>query len=314
MSDSRLKGVSLAFAAFAAYAFSDACVKLIDGQLPPVQSGFFGALFGLMALPFIRKRKDAWTDIVKTTSRSLWLLRFFATGASTIGSVVAFTHLSMAEAFALIFLLPSFVTIMSVIFLKEQVGIKRWSAVLIGFAGVLIILRPGFRELSIGHLGAIIGGVGGALSIVIFRAIGPREKNISLYGAGVLGCLAVSGVLMLPTFTIPNGEQWLMLAGYGLLAALANVLIMYAAQYALAAVIGPTQYSQMVWAILFGYLIFGDRIDGWMVVGIALIVGSGLLTLMREKQRNVPLPNSVAASDQNVTTVMLPEEETKASR
>jgi len=105
-----------------------------------------------------------------------------------------------------------------------------------------------------------------------------------------------------------------MLAGYGLLAALANVLIMYAAQHAPAAVIGPTQYSQMLWAILFGYLIFGDRVDGWMLVGIALIVGSGLLTLMREKQRNVPLPNSVAASDQNVTAVMLPEERTEADR
>jgi len=314
VTDSRLKGILLAFAAFAAYAFSDASVKLIDGQLPPVESGFFGALFGLLALPFIRKRNDAWTDIVRTTNKPLWLLRFFATGASTIGSVVAFTHLAMAEAFALIFLLPSFVTIMSVVFLKEQVGIKRWSAVIIGFAGVLIILRPGFRELSIGHLGAIIGGMGGALSIVIFRAIGPREKNISLYGAGVLGCLAVCGVLMIPSFTLPNAEQWLMLAGYGLLAALANVLIMYAAQYAPAAVIGPTQYSQMLWAILFGYLIFGDRVDGWMLVGIALIVGSGLLTLMREKQRNVPLPNSVAASDQNVTAVMLPDEKTEANR
>lgn len=224
--------------------------------------------------------------------------------------MTAFTHLSMAEAFALIFLLPSFVTIMSVVFLKEQVGIRRWSAVIIGFLGVLVILRPGFRELGIGHLGAIIGGFSGALSIVIFRAMGPSEKNVSLYGAGVLGCLTISGIAMVPTFIMPGGEQWLLLAGYGLLGALGNVLVMYAAQYAPAAMIGPTQYSQMLWAILFGYLIFGDRIDGWMLFGIALIVGSGLLTLIREKQRKVPLPASIAATDQNVAVGITPEDAT----
>lgn len=95
---------------------------------------------------------------------------------------------------------------------------------------------------------------------------------------------------MVPTFIMPGGEQWLLLAGYGLLGALGNVLVMYAAQYAPAAMIGPTQYSQMLWAILFGYLIFGDRIDGWMLMGIALIVGSGLLTLIREKQRKCRFP------------------------
>ncbi len=315
MSDQSLKGILLAFAAFAAYAWSDASVKLIEGQLSPIQSAFFGAFFGLFALPFIRKRSDRWIDIVRTTNRPLWLIRFFASGIGAVGSVTAFTHLSMAEAFALIFLLPSFVTIMSVVFLKEQVGIKRWSAVLIGFAGVLIILRPGFRELSIGHLGAILGGFGGALTIVIFRAMGPSEKNISLYGAGVLGCLVICGIAMVPTFAPPTGHQWLLLAGYGLLGALANVLIMYAAQYAPAAMIGPTQYSQMLWAIFFGYLIFGDHVDGWMLVGIVLIVGSGLLTLVREKQRKVPLPTSIAATDQNVAVAMTPQDgdDSKAS-
>ncbi len=309
MSDQTLKGILLAFAAFAAYAWSDASVKLIEGQISPMQSVFFGALFGLVALPFIRKRHDTWADIVRTTNRPLWILRFLAAGAGAAGSVTAFTHLSMAEAFALIFLLPAFVTIMSVVFLKEQVGIKRWSAVIVGFLGVLVILRPGFRELGIGHLGAVIGGFSGALSIVIFRAMGPSEKNLSLYGAGVLGCLIICGIAMIPTFVLPTAEQWLLLAGYGLLGALANVLVMYAAKYAPAAMIGPTQYSQMLWAILFGYLIFGDRIDSWMLVGIALIVGSGLLTLVRERQRQVPLPVSIAATDQNVAVGITPEDE-----
>lgn len=304
-----LRGILIAFASFAAFSVSDASVKLIEGRLSPLESGFFGACFGLFALPFLLKRNDQWLDIVRTTNRPLWILRFVSAGLGTIGSVTAFTHLSMAEAFCLIFLLPSFVTIMSVIFLKEAVGIKRWSAVIIGFLGVLVVLRPGFRELSIGHLGAVFAGLGGALSIVIFRAIGPSEKNISLYGAGLLGTLLVCGVAMIPHFTWPSGEEWLLLAGYGLLAALGNVLLMYAAFYAPAAVVGPTQYSQMLWAILFGYLIFGDHVDVPMLVGIALIVGSGLLTISRERTRGVPLPPPVAGNTQAALAIK-PEDDT----
>ncbi len=165
--DQTLKGVLFAFAAFAAYAFSDAAVKLIEGQLSPYQSAFLGAVFCLAGLPFIMKADDRWSDMFRTTNRPLWILRFVAQAGGTIGSVTAFTHLSMAEAFALIFLLPSFVTIMSVIFLKEKVGVRRWAAVVIGFVGVMAVLRPGFRELSIGHLGAVFAGLSGAISIVL---------------------------------------------------------------------------------------------------------------------------------------------------
>ena len=277
-----LKGVLFAFAAFAAFSWSDASVKLIEGALSAFEMAFLGAVFGLVGLPFLMKREDRLSDMLRTTSRPLWLLRALAAAVGTIASVTAFTYLSMAEAFALIFLLPSFVTMMSVVFLKEQVGIRRWSAVIIGFIGVLVVLRPGFRELSIGHLAAVFAGLSGAISIV-------------LYGAGVLGSLLVCGVLMLPGFAWPSALQWLMLAGYGLFAALATILLMHATAHAPAAVVGPTQYSQMLWAVLFGYLVFGDAVDLPMLLGILLIIGSGLLTLARERVRNVPLPASVVS-------------------
>jgi drug/metabolite transporter (DMT)-like permease len=296
--DHTLKGILFAFAAFAAFSFSDAAVKMIEGALSSFEMAFLGAVFGLTGLPFLMKRGDRVLDMLRTTNRPLWLLRAFSAAFGTISSVTAFTHLPMAEAFALIFLLPSFVTIMSVLFLKETVGIKRWSAVAIGFIGVMIVLRPGFRELSIGHVGAVFAGLSGAISIVVYRAIGPTEKSVSLYGAGVIGSLVVCGLLMLPSFAWPTASQWLMLAGYGLLAAVATILLMYATSYAPAALIGPTQYSQMLWAVLFGYLIFGDAVDMPMILGILLIIGSGLLTLARERARGVPLPPSVAADPQ----------------
>lgn len=291
-------GLMLAFAAFAVFAWSDAFIKFIHGALNPFEIAFFGAAFGLVALPFLRRSGDQWADIVRTTNRPLWLVRFVSSGVGAVGSVTAFSYLPMAEAFSLIFLLPSFVTIMSVFFLKEKVGIRRWGAVIVGFIGVLIILRPGFRELSIGHLGAIFGGLSGAISIIIFRAMGPREKNLSLYGAGVLGWLIICGIAMIPVFVMPTPEQWLLLAGYGLLAALANVLMMMAAAHAPAAYVAPTQYSQMLWALVIGYVFFGELVDLPMVVGIVLIVASGLLTLLRERQRQTPLPPPLAADPQ----------------
>ncbi|WP_407829709.1 hypothetical protein, partial [Staphylococcus aureus] len=91
-----------------------------------------------------------------------------------------------------------------------RVGMQRWLAIAIGFVGVLIVLRPGFRELSIGHLGAIFAGFGGAVSIVVFRALGVREKKISLVGAGLMGAIVICGALSISDFVMPDGEQILL--------------------------------------------------------------------------------------------------------
>jgi len=300
-----VRGVLLGFASFAIFAFSDASVKLIRGELPPYESAFFGALCGLTVLPFLLRPGDRWSDVFATANLPLWLVRFFAFPAGVIGSVTAFSHLPMAEAFVLIFLQPAFVTVMSVFFLKEHVGVRRWSAVATGFIGVLIVLRPGFRQLGIGHFGAIFAGLGGAVSVVCFRAAGPTEKRVSLLGAGTLGGVVVCGLLTAPHFVEPNLHQWLELAGYGLLAAVANVVMMHAALSAPATLIGPTQYSQMLWAILLGYLLFGDGVDFPMLIGMVLIIGSGLLTLLRENIRGTPLPPSVAG-ERNVAAALTP--------
>jgi S-adenosylmethionine uptake transporter len=200
----------------------------------------------------------------------------------SIAAVIAFTALPMAEAFALIFLLPIFVTILSVLVLKEHVGWRRWSAVVAGFVGVLVVLRPGFRVLGIGHLAAIVCGLSGAISMIALRLAGPHEKRITLYGAGMVGSMLFTGVLMLSEFRWPDMHEWLLLFGYGLLAALAAVLLMLATQKAPANHVAPTQYRQMLWAVLLGYVLFNDRLDWPMAIGIAIILGAGLFTFVRE--------------------------------
>ncbi|OJF91222.1 DMT family transporter [Pararhizobium antarcticum] len=313
---SSANGIAVAFLAYAVYAFSDASIKALNDALPAYEVAFIGAVLGFAAVPFLKSADDRWTDLVRTSNRGLWLLRFAAGAIGSIASIVAFTKLPMAEAFSLLFLLPSFVTILSVVFLKEDVRWQRWAAVILGFIGVLVVLRPGFRELSVGHLAAAVGGVAGAIAIVIVRAMGPGEKRLSLYGSVLLGTLIVSGALMLSSFTPPTPMEWLFLASYGLLGALGNVLLMNAARMVPANLVAPPQYSQMIWAILFGYLFFDDTIDLPMAAGIALIVLSGLLTLARERKRGTPLPTSVVSADSqaslatapDVTDPMLPRE------
>ncbi|MCQ4162614.1 DMT family transporter [Roseomonas sp. GC11] len=285
MDRSTLQGVLLSFLAFAAYAVSDASVKLLHGSLSAYEAVFFGALSGVVALPWLKARGEGYGAIFRPRRRGMWLLRAVAALCGSVGSVTAFTHLSMAEAFCLIFLMPSFVTLLSVLFLKEPVGWRRWLAVILGFVGVLVVLRPGFRELNIGHLGAVAGGLSGAVTVVMMRAYGHLESRLSLYGAGLVGPVLVAGLLMLPDFVWPTPLQWVWLMGYGLLMALANVLVMLASQRAPASLVAPAQYSQMLWAIAFGYLVFGDALEPVMALGVAIIILSGILTFLREKVR-----------------------------
>ncbi|WP_428378090.1 DMT family transporter [Lichenicoccus sp.] len=275
----------MAFVAYATYALSDASIKLLHGTLDPFEVMFIAAAMGTLAIPALKQRTDEWRDLFRSRRRALWLMRAAAAASGALASIVAFTRLPMAEAFAIIFLLPALVTVLSVLFLGETIGWRRWSAVAVGFIGVLVVLRPGFRALGIGHLAAFLSGMSGAVTIVILRALGGGEKRISLYGAGLAGPLVVSFVMMLPHVIMPNGRQWLWLAGCGLMGTCGNIMIQLASRNAPASLVAPTQYSQMLWAILLGYAVFHDRPDGWMYVGAAIIVASGLFTFSREKKK-----------------------------
>jgi S-adenosylmethionine uptake transporter len=275
-----LKGVGLGFGAFALFSISDSFVKQLHGQIPPFQLSFYGSLFSWLLLPMVWRRGDAAIDLIAARKPWLWVLRGALTVVGSISSIMAFTHLNMAEAFALIFLMPLIITLLSVVFLKEAVSLKGWLAVMLGFIGVLVILRPGFREISIGHIAALSCGLCGAGISVLLRVQRNSEKPITLFGAGIIPPMLVCGGLLLMGYTPPSGVQWAQVAGYAVLAALANLIMIFAARLAPASVLAPTQYSQMLWGVGLGYVLFGDRLDGVTFVGIALIVGAGLWLFM----------------------------------
>jgi len=301
-------GLLLSFASFAAYSISDAFIKIVhnlDGSIAPYTIAYYAAIFGFIALPFIKTRDEQWRDVIIPRYWSIWLLRAAASTVSFIGAIVAFSHLAMAEAFTLIFMQPAFVSIFSIIFLKEHVGWRRWLAIVVGFAGVLVVLRPGFRELNIGHAGALACGITGAIGIIIIRCMQAKEKRITLYASSLIGLFFICGLMTRPLFGVPLDMDWqnhiladihvfASMAAFGLLAAVGSVLIMAAAKRVPASLVSTPQYSQMIWAIIFGYLLFDDHLDIYIGVGIVLILISSIMTFIREEQRGISLPRSTA--------------------
>ena len=278
------RGVLLGLAAYASFSFSDAFIKVLEGRIPVFQLMFRGAALSLLALPLVTQPGEKWRYLVQPRHRGIYAARMLSGAVNNLGAIVAFTHLPMAEAFALIFLMPIFVTLLSVLVLGEHVGWRRWLAVIAGFVGVLVVLRPGFRELNIGHLGGIACGLAGACSVVLMRKVGDDEHRLTLVGTTIIGNLLVAGALMWPDLRAPTGMQWSYAAGFGLLSALGVVLLMYATLATAVNRVAPTQYSQMLWAVWLGWWLFDDYVDAWTWLGIAIILGAGLFTVLREER------------------------------
>jgi S-adenosylmethionine uptake transporter len=276
-------GVVLGFVAYAFFAISDACVKGIHGAVPPYQLMVFGSLISTVVIPLAWRRGDTAIDMVRAKYPWLWVARGGLATSGMLTSIIAFTHLPMAEAFALIFLMPLIITALSAWLLKEPVTPKGWLAVVLGFVGVLVVLRPGFRDIHIGHVSALACGFIAAVMSVMLR-ITREEKAITLYGAFNLFPLAIGGALSLGGFVTPTLSQWMLIAGYAILGAAANVVIGFASRYSPASRIAPTQYSQMLWGIGLGTLFFGDRVDGVTFVGAAMIVGAGIWLFLPKRK------------------------------
>lgn len=282
-----LKGIALGFAAYAVFSCGDAAIKALGGALPIFEIVFFVTLFAAIAVPFNRPAGERWRDVFRMDRPVLVLLRAASGTIGGILGVTAFTTLPLAEAYALIFLAPLFATLLSFLFLNEKVGWRRLLAVFVGLAGVLLVIRPGFRELLPGHFAAL--GVAGcsATTVIVLRVLGPTEKRITLMSVAIVVPLALNGVLMLLDFQTPAPEDFIWLVMAGLLAGLGGILLMAATRLAPANRIAPGQYGQIVVAIVLGAVFFDEFPDALALAGIALIVISGLFTFLREEKRGV---------------------------
>jgi S-adenosylmethionine uptake transporter len=289
------KGIFLGFLAYGVFACGDAVIKSFGGRLPIFEIGFFVTLFAMLAVPFARPPHERWRDLFRMDRPRLVLLRAASGTSAGILGVIAFTTLPLAEAYALIFLAPLFVTLLSFVFLGERIGWRRTLAIVAGFLGILLVVRPGFRELLPGHLAAAGVALCGATTVIVLRALGPTEKRITLMGTTILVALAVNGALMLLDFRTPHAADIGALAVAGLLAGTGHVLFMAAVRAAPANRVAPTQYTQIVWAVALGALFFGEVPDLLALAGMALVGVSGLFTFLREERKD-PAKTAQAAT------------------
>jgi S-adenosylmethionine uptake transporter len=285
-----VKGILLGFLAMAIFSFGDAGIKAIGDRMTVFEISFFTTAFACIALPFARAPHERWRDMFRMHRPGLVMVRVVAGIFAGLFSIVAFTTLPFAEVYSLIFLSPLFVTILSIPFLGETVGWRRALAILVGFAGVLLVVRPGFRELTTGHLAAVGASICGAATVLVLRALGPTEKRITLMGVVFVAALVVNGVIMAFDFHMPAPRDLLLTALAGLCGGTAHILIMAAMRAAPANRVAPAQYSQIIWAILLGALFFDEFPDAIAVGGIALVTFAGIFTFIREEKRGARFP------------------------
>jgi S-adenosylmethionine uptake transporter len=247
--------------------------------------GFFTTLFACIAIPFVRHPDERWRDMFRMHRPGLVMLRTLAGVMAGILGIYAFTTIPLAEVYSLIFLAPLFVTILSIPFLGETVGWRRGLAILVGFGGVLLVVRPGFRDLMPGHLAAVAIALCGATTVLVLRALGPTEKRITLMGVVFAASLAINGAIMIFDFHVPAPSDFLLLAGAGLCGGIGHLLLMAATRAVPANRIAPAQYSQIVWALALGALFFAEFPDTTAFAGIALVTLAGIFTFIREEKR-----------------------------
>ena len=276
-----MRGALLALLAFAIYSGHDVVVKALGGLYSPVQIIFFSTLFGfpVVTLMLIRDKSDG-----NLRPRHPWLvlLRTALSVMTTAAAFYAFSVLPMAQTYAIIFAAPLLITILAIPVLGEKVGWRRSLAVLVGLAGVLVVLQPGAAPLGAGHLAGLLAAFGSAGAAVIVRKIGVDERSAVLILYPMMASFGVMGAL-LPFVYVPMPV--LHLAGLGLIAVLgfiAALLHIAAYRSARAAIVAPMQYSQILWAVAFGALLFDEAPSPSTALGAAIIIASGIYVVFRE--------------------------------
>lgn len=277
-------GVLLALLAYSIYAIADSITKSFsNGLLSVFEISFFLNVFALVSIPWARSRGETWSGIFRLQHPLLMHMRAVLYVGSTLTFTYAVTHIPFAETYSLAFLAPLFLTFLSVVVLKEKVGIVRWVLVTLSFIGVLVVVRPGFRELGLGHLAAIGCALFGASANTILRVVAGRERQLSIIGVNAAYQLVVNGSLMLVAgFVIPDALDLVRLAIVGSIGGFAMLLIIRSMQLAPASHIGSTQYVQIVWAVALGAIFYHESQDLIGYAGLALLVLAGVATIFSD--------------------------------
>ncbi len=250
---------------------------LVTGGLPLVQVVWARYAFNLLALlALLRLRRRA---LVPSRRLALQLARGLAMVAATAAMILSLRLLPMAETYAVGFVSPVLVALLAGPLLGERVDARRWAAALGGFAGVLLVLRPGSGIFGVAALAPLAMAVFFALYQLATRVLGRSDPpETTMFHSAWVGT-AVTTPLLAPVWHVPTPAEWALMALMGGLGLASHLAMIRAFALAPASRLSPLVYSQMIWAVAFGWLVFGDLPDPWTVVGAVVVAGSGLLLL-----------------------------------
>lgn len=222
---------------------------------------------------------------LKTNHLGLQLLRI---GLALIAMGFGFTavvNMPLADATAIGFAKSFFVTIFAIIFLNEVIGVRRWAAVVIGFVGVLIVLRPGFDGFTIYGVYALIGAAGAGTVMVVIRILTRTESPTTILTYQALGVGLVVAIPGMWFWQWPSAFEWSLLIGMGIISYIAQYWNIVAYKYGEASVMASLDYARLIYSVIFGYLLFNNFPDIWTFFGAAVIIGASIYTIHREAQR-----------------------------
>ncbi len=299
MTDKPISGSSLgllaAFAAFGIFSAHDALIKLLGAQYSVFQILFFSGLFAFVPVTLMMSTDRALDNFIP---KKPWLVagRSLTNVIAMSSAFYAFSVLPLAEVYALIFATPLLITILAVPLLGESIRLRRSLAVLVGLIGVVIVIRPGASELTAGHGAALLAAFASALSAIAVRKLGRTERTAVILLYPMLALLVVTAALLPWVYEPFELADLVLMAAVGLFAFVAQMLIVAAYRMSQATVVAPIQYSQMIWAVVYGALFFNEFPDKWVVAGSVIIIASGVYIVLREGRGDVSQTNPVLNS------------------
>mgnify|MGYP001191045976 FL=1 len=259
----------------------DGFAKYLSDDLPILQITwaryFFTVAFVFPIMLFFYKKQLVWSDKPK-----LQIFRGLILLSANICFFYAISVISLAKALTLAFIAPLIVTAFSPILLGEKVGYRRWSAVVVGFIGSLVVIRPGFVELNFASLAALGTGIFYGFYLIITRKLSTSDNPLlTLLITGMVGALLVS--LIIPFYWVkPTLNQWSLMAGIGVFACIGHLFLILSLKYADASKLAPLGYTEIIPNVLIGYYFFSELPDNWTYLGLFIIVLSGLYISRRE--------------------------------
>lgn len=305
MGGHNVRGALMALLSFAIYATHDVVVKVLGSHYSAVQIIFFSVLlsFPIVTLMLMKDRTDGNLRPVHPWWSAARTISVVVTGLSAF---YAFSVLPLAQTYAILFAAPLLITLLSIPILGERVGIRRGLAVIVGLVGVLVVLRPGAAALSLGHLAALTAAVFSSLASVIVRKIGKAERSAVLLLYPMVANFFILGIA-LPFVYRPMPVEHLGLLGIiALFGFIAMLLVIAAYRTAEAVIVAPMQYSQIIWAAIFGTLLFDETPDLFTVIGGGIIILSGIYIVLREDRGQVSRNTPVLESRSRPETGTLP--------